>query len=87
MEFSKSYIFKQIIYTFTFLLLNISIFAQSRQISGTVLGEDGLSVIGANVLVKGTANGTTTDLDGKFLLKVSESNTALKIPAVIGSCI
>jgi len=82
MEFSKSYIFKQIIYTFTFLLLNISIFAQSRQISGTVLGEDGLSVIGANVLVKGTANGTTTDLDGKFLLKVSEDAKNLLISYV-----
>lgn len=43
-------------------------------ISGTVLDQDGLPVIGANVLVQGTTNGTVTDLDGKFALTVSQGD-------------
>ena len=34
-------------------------------------------VIGANVVEKGTTNGTITDIDGKFSLSVSENSTLL----------
>ena len=45
--------------------------AQSLQISGTVISKsDGLPVIGATILEKGTTNGTITDFDGKFSLTV-----------------
>ena len=43
---------------------------QQKEISGTVVDGSGEPVIGANVVVKGTTNGTITDLDGKFTLKV-----------------
>ena len=43
----------------------------TRKITGTVLDAKGEPVIGANVLVKGTTNGTITDMDGKFMLNVS----------------
>lgn len=39
---------------------------QENQCKGVVLDESGESVIGASVLVKGTSNGTITDLDGNF---------------------
>ena len=39
---------------------------QKRTVVGTVIDETGEPVIGANILVKGTATGTTTDLDGRF---------------------
>lgn len=39
--------------------------------SGTVKDAKGEPLIGVSVLVKGTTNGTVTDLDGKFSLKVS----------------
>lgn len=42
---------------------------QSRQISGQVVDGNGDPVIGASVLVKGTSNGTITDIDGKFQLQ------------------
>lgn len=42
-----------------------------KKISGTVSGSDGLPLIGANVVVKGSATGTVTDLDGKFSLEAS----------------
>ena len=43
-----------------------------RQISGTVVDAAGIPVIGANVMVKGTTNGTITDLDGNFTLEVTK---------------
>lgn len=42
---------------------------QSRQISGQVVDGNGEPIIGASVLVKGTSNGTITDIDGKFQLQ------------------
>ncbi|MDR1402168.1 MAG: carboxypeptidase-like regulatory domain-containing protein, partial [Tannerellaceae bacterium] len=44
----------------------------SRQITGRVLDERGEPVIGANVVEKGTANGTITDIDGNFSLNISQ---------------
>ena len=43
--------------------------AQIKTISGTVVDTQGESVIGANVLVKGSTTGTITDVDGKFSLE------------------
>ena len=42
----------------------------SVTVSGTVVDEKGEVVIGASVLEKGTANGTITDIDGRFTLNV-----------------
>ena len=47
--------------------------SQSRKISGTVKDQNGESVIGANVSVKGTTIGTITDIDGNFILEVPEN--------------
>lgn len=44
---------------------------QQKAISGTVVDSKGEAIIGANVMEKGTTNGTITDLDGKFSLNVS----------------
>ena len=48
--------------------------AQSITISGTVTDSNKEAVIGANVLVKGTTNGTITDMDGNFSLEVSPNS-------------
>jgi hypothetical protein len=43
------------------------VFAQSRTITGTVTdADDGASLPGVSVVVKGTSIGTVTDIDGKF---------------------
>ena len=44
---------------------------QTKKINGRVTDTSGLPVIGANIVEKGTANGTVTDLDGHFSLSVS----------------
>lgn len=49
-------------------------FAQTKEISGTVYDETNMSLPGANVVVKGTLNGTTTDFDGNFVLDVNEGD-------------
>ena len=46
-------------------------FAQTIEVSGTVVDELGETIIGATVAEKGTTNGTRTDLDGNFKLKIA----------------
>jgi len=43
---------------------------QKKQITGTVTDERGEAIIGANVVEKGTINGSVTDVDGHFKLIV-----------------
>lgn len=54
----------------------------SRIIKGTILDATGMPVIGANVMVKGTTNGTITDMDGKFSLEVDKN--AILVVSYIG---
>ena len=51
---------------------------QKKQISGKIVDQNGEFVIGANVVVAGTAIGTITDTDGNFTLEVPNGAT-LKI--------
>lgn len=50
---------------------------KSGKISGKVLDEKGEAIIGASILVKGTNNGTITDIDGNFSLADVPSNADL----------
>ena len=43
---------------------------QSRTVKGVVVDASGIPVVGANVIVKGTTQGTITDLDGQYTLEV-----------------
>jgi len=61
----------KLITCFLMLLASISLMAQTRTISGTVSDRIG-PVIGASVIEAGTSNGTVTDLDGKFSLKIKQ---------------
>ena len=51
---------------------------QSRTISGVVKNSQGETIIGANIVEKGTSNGTITNVDGLFTLRVSP-NAILKV--------
>lgn len=56
-------------------LLSIGIaFAQTR-VTGSVVDENGEPVIGASVQIKGTGQGTVTDLDGFFILSAPSGGT------------
>lgn len=45
---------------------------QRKSVSGVVIDNNNIPVIGANVVEKGTTNGVITDIDGKFTLEVGE---------------
>ena len=51
---------------------------QSRTISGIVKNSQGETIIGANIVEKGTSNGTITNVDGLFTLRVAP-NAILKV--------
>ena len=54
------------------VMLSLSIWAQSMTVTGVVMAQDEPDpVIGANVMIKGTTNGTITDFDGKFSLQAN----------------
>ena len=45
-------------------------FAQTIPVKGTVLDTNGEPIIGATIMVVGTNNGVSSDLDGKFTINV-----------------
>ena len=65
---------KRFLLSFMLMLACTMLYAQT-EITGTVLDETGETVIGASVVEKGTSNGTVTDFDGVFTLKVNAGAT------------
>lgn len=61
---------------------NVSISQQAKKVTGTVTDAKGEPLLGVNVVVKGTTNGTITDLDGKYSLEV-EPNSILSFPTSV----
>lgn len=60
------------------LLLGLSeSFAQSVQVKGTVTDDSDLPVPGVSILVKGTNQGTVTDIDGNYQLNVANAQSVL----------
>ncbi|MBA0883560.1 TonB-dependent receptor [Flavobacterium undicola] len=53
--------------------------AQQKVLSGVVVDVKGLSLPGASVLVKGTSNSTSTDMDGKFSIRVDDAAKVLVV--------
>ncbi len=57
-----------------FLLASFSIMAQSYEVTGNVTDDGNSPLPGVSVVVKGTTNGTSTDFDGNYSLKVSNGD-------------
>ena len=53
-----------------------------KTVSGTVVDATGEGVIGASVMVKGTSNGTVTDLDGNFTIQNVPENGSIVVSYV-----
>lgn len=51
--------------------------AQDKTLSGKVTAEDGSPLPGVTVVFKGTSTGTITDLEGTYVLKISDANQTL----------
>lgn len=79
-------LFRNTGYTYTFegshILIKVQqLESKKKKVTGTITDETGLSVIGANVVEKGTTNGVITDLNGNFMIEVAD-NAILKISYV-----
>ena len=59
------------------LLIGSQVHAQGTTIEGTVKDAAGLSLPGVNVLEKGTKNGTSTDFDGHYKIKLTNPKAVL----------
>ncbi len=56
-----------------FLLMCTAVFAQEVTIKGKVTSKaDGEPILGANVIIKGTKRGTSTDFDGNYEIKIKQ---------------
>jgi hypothetical protein len=57
----------------------VSLQQTGRRITGTVNDENGELITGANVVEKGTVNGTVTDVNGHFSLEVPADGAVLQV--------
>lgn len=71
----KSSPIKVLFFAFTFFICS-NVFGQEKTVTGTVVSaSDGVTLPGVDVSVKGTDRGTITDIDGKYSISVSSSET------------
>ncbi|MFT6866411.1 MAG: TonB-linked SusC/RagA family outer membrane protein [Cyclobacteriaceae bacterium] len=74
---------KQVLLILFLLSGVLGAFAQERQISGKVTDNEGEGIPGANIILKGTTVGTTSDLDGNYRLSVPD-NAEILVFSFIG---
>lgn len=74
--------FRQLFLSVLLSMVAVGAYAQGKTIKGVVFDNNGESVIGASVLVKGTTNGTITDIDGQFALQNVPDNATLQVSFV-----
>ena len=70
--------------SFACLFFVVSLFSQQVTLTGTVKDSQNESLPGVNVLVKGTANGTTTDLNGFYKLSTQNADTLQLVFSFVG---
>lgn len=63
------------ILVFLFALSAITVYAQDIEVSGRVTDNNQTPLPGVTVLIKGTTQGTTTDIDGKYTIKATKGRT------------
>ena len=54
----------------------------ARTVVGKVSDQNGVPVIGAMVILQGTSNGTSTDLDGNFSIEINQDNAVLEFSCI-----
>ena len=60
---------------FVLTVLHVISYSQAKTITGVITGENGESIPGVNVVIKGTTQGTITGLDGKYSIEASPEDT------------
>ncbi|MFO7756527.1 MAG: carboxypeptidase-like regulatory domain-containing protein, partial [Bacteroidales bacterium] len=66
---------KLLLFVFFFCGVGLMISAQEKTVTGTITAaEDGTTIVGATVNIKGTTTGVTSDLDGNYSITTSEGD-------------
>ena len=73
-DMKRNATFKVLLMFIVGLFLSVNTFAQQIVVKGIVKDTTGEPIIGANVIVKGTTNGTIADFDGNFLLNANKGD-------------
>lgn len=78
-QMKKSMFYILLLCNILFIMPNVVAQTTVKKISGLVVDQKGLPLIGASVLIKGTNIGTITDIDGAFALPASDKSTVLVV--------
>src|SRR5882757_2817379 len=68
---NKKQLLLKLLFCPLFLLLSVAAFAQQTSVAGKITDEKGEPIPGATISVKGSSNGTNTDLNGNYAIKVT----------------
>lgn len=77
-------VMKKIVLIFAFSMFAMSIFAQSGAIRGSVIDGEGNYLPFANIAIKGTAKGTASDMEGKYVLTGVDAGEKTLVVSYIG---
>jgi len=72
----KKNIFTMLVFAL-FFGISLSSWGQTQQITGVVFDENNSTIPGVSIVEKGTANGTITDINGKFTIRVQKTSQFL----------
>jgi iron complex outermembrane receptor protein len=64
---------KKLYFLSIILIFNVSWMFAQQTVSGNIVDQEGAPLVGVNIVVKGTTNGTTSDFDGNYEISVSGS--------------
>ncbi|HEY5916895.1 MAG TPA: TonB-dependent receptor plug domain-containing protein, partial [Chryseolinea sp.] len=66
------------------LFIPFALFSQELTVTGRITDEIGQGIPGVNVVVKGTTNGTATDLEGRYTVRLNADGQAILVITSIG---
>lgn len=66
---------KLLFFCFSFILFSATSWSQELNVSGTIVDESGLPLPGVSILLKGSSQGSISDMDGKYTIRVASNGT------------
>ncbi len=73
----KKNVFGKIAILLLFCCIQLTLFAQEREVTGSVTDPDGEPLPGVNIVIKGTTRGAITDFDGNYTLMAGDNDVLI----------
>lgn len=77
-------IYRKIFFLITAFFWCMLLHAQDQKVSGTISDEYGEKIPGVNVFIKGTTNGSISNIDGQYTITVKDASNAVIVYSFIG---